>query len=61
MRNPVSYNYFTGEEHWLGLENIFKLTNRENDTMQLKIILESFSEENATVLYDDFSLEDQVF
>ena len=34
---------YTGKEHWLGLDNIFKLTNRKNVKTQLKIILESYS------------------
>ena len=42
----------------MGLDHIFKLTNR-NKT-QLKIILERFSGEMEVVLYDDFYLEDQV-
>ena len=52
---------FSGEEHWLGLDAIYKLTNRNNIKMQLKIILKRFSGETASVIYDDFSLEDQVF
>ena len=51
---------FSGKEHWLGLQNIYKLTNRQNVRMQLKIILERFSGETESVLYDDFFLEDQV-
>ena len=54
------FHLFSGEEHWLGLRNIYKLTNRQNVRTQLKIILESFSGEIATVTYDDFSLKDQV-
>ena len=54
------YYYFAGEEQWLGLDAIYKLTNRYNIKMQLKIFFERFSGETASVLYDDFSLEDQV-
>ena len=54
------FHLFPGEEHWLGLKNIYKLTNRQNVTTKLKIILERFSGEITTVLYDDFSLTDQV-
>ena len=54
------FHLLPGEEHWLGLKNIYQLTNRQNVTTQLKIILESFSGETATVTYDDFSLKDQV-
>ena len=61
----------TGKEHWLGLDNIFKLTNRKNVKTQLKIILESYSGivvsyphtragRTAIVTYDDFHLKDQV-
>ena len=55
-----TFYLFAGEEVWLGLDSIYKLTNRNNIKIQLKIILERFSGETATVLYDDFSLEDQV-
>ena len=62
---------YTGKEHWLGLDNIFKLTNRKNVKTQLKIILESYSGivvsfphtragRKAIVTYDDFHLKDQV-
>ena len=59
---------YTGKEHWLGLDNIFKLTNRKNVKTQLKIILESTSGiypytavgRKAIVTYDDFRLKDQV-
>ena len=57
---------YTGKEHWLGLDNIFKLTNRKNVKTQLKIILESYSANyphtgagiKAIVTYDDFHLKD---
>ena len=62
---------YTGKEHWLGLDNIFKLTNRKDVKTQLKIILESYSGRvvsyphtragrTAIVTYDDFHLKDQV-
>ena len=54
------FHLLPGEEHWLGLKNIYQLTNRQNVTTQLMIILESFSGVTATVTYDDFSLTDQV-
>ena len=44
----------------MGLDHIFKLTNRYDVRTQLKIILERFSGEIETVLYDDFSLQDQM-
>ena len=48
-----------GKEHWLGLQNIFQLTNRPNVKMQLKIDMERFSGQKATVNYDHFYLETQ--
>ena len=48
-------------EHWLGLDNIYKLTNRKNVRTKLMIILEQYYLGTiATVTYDDFSLQDQV-
>ena len=49
-----------GKEHWLGLDNIYKLTNRKNVMTQLKIILEYKSGQKHIVTYDDFHLKDQV-
>ena len=49
-----------GKEHWLGLDNIYKLTNRKNVMTQLKIILEYKSGQKHIVTYDDFQLKDQV-
>ena len=60
LSNLRKIHLFAGAEHWLGLDSIYKLTNRNNIKIQLKIILERFSGETASVLYDDFSLEDQV-
>ena len=54
------FHILPGTDHWLGLNNIYKLTNRQYVKTQLKIILESFSGEVAIVTYDDFSLKDQV-
>ena len=53
-------NSFVGQEHWLGLDNIYKLTNRKDTKMQLKIDLEYHPGEIESVMYDDFYLEDQV-
>lgn len=49
----------SGMEHWLGLNNIFYLTNR-NVPIQLKITMENFSKETRVATYDNFYLEDQV-
>ena len=54
------FYHSTGKEHWLGLDNIFQLTNRQDVKMQLKIDMERFSGEKATVKYDNFYLETQV-
>ena len=51
---------YIGKEHWLGLDNIYKLTNRKNVKTQLKIILEYASGQNHIVTYNDFHLKDQV-
>ena len=48
-------------EHWIGLDNIYKLTNRRNVTMKLMIFLQQYYLDfNATVMYNDFSLQDKV-
>ena len=49
-----------GKEQWLGLDHIYKLTNRKKNQSVLKIILERFSGETETLLYRNFRLEDQV-
>ena len=51
---------YIGKEHWLGLDNIYKLTNRKNVKTQLKIILEYKSTRKYIATYDDFHLKDQV-
>ena len=48
-------------EHWIGLDNIYKLTNRRNVTMNLMIFLQQYYLDfNATVMYNDFSLQNEV-
>ena len=48
-------------EHWIGLDNIYKLTNRRNVTMKLMIFLRQYYLDfNATVMYNDFSLQNEV-
>ena len=50
-----------GKDHWLGLDKIYKLTNHKDTKMQLKIDFEtSHGGWNISVMYDDFSLADQV-
>ena len=57
---PLSCVLYIGKEHWLGLDNIYKLTNRKNLKTQLRIDLETLGGTKATVAYDDFHLKDQV-
>ena len=48
-------------EHWIGLDNIYKLTNRRNVTMKLMIFLQQYYLDfNATVMYNDFLLQNEV-
>ena len=51
---------FLGKEHWIGLDNIYKLTNRKNVKTELRIDLELFSGKKTSVTYDDFYLKAQV-
>ena len=50
-----------GKEFWVGLQNIYALTNRLDNPMQLRVSMEKFSNETATAYYDTFSLEDKVW
>ena len=54
------YNYFTGKEHWIGLETIYKLTNIPNKPMKLKVSLERFSGEKVDLYYASFNIKDEV-
>ena len=56
----TKYLYFLGKEYWLGLDNIYALTNRQDLAMQLRVSMEKFTDENATAYYDNFSLKDKV-
>ena len=49
-----------GKEYWMGLDNIFKLTNRKDVRMQLRIDLEYDNGQKRIMGYDNFSLETQV-
>ena len=54
---------YLGKEHWIGLDNIYKLTNRKNVKTQLKIIVEYTLANGGTThtgTYDDFHLKDPV-
>ena len=52
--------YISGKEQWIGLNNIYALTNQDGIDMQLRISMEKFSKEKATAFYDNFFLEDRV-
>ena len=56
---------FSGREQWVGLDNIYALTNRPNIPMQLRISMENMAMESFEIgtvfaYYDTFRLEDQV-
>ena len=56
---------FSGREQWVGLDNIYALTNRPNVPMQLRISMENMAMESFEIgtvfaYYDTFRLEDQV-
>ena len=59
----INYVSYLGKEHWLGLKNIYKLTNREIETgyvsTDLMIIVKAGSW-NRTETYSEFFLESQV-
>lgn len=48
-----------GKEHWIGLNNIYALTNRPSVNMQLRVSMLNFAHETATAFYDKFYLEDR--
>ena len=52
---------YLGKEQWIGLDNIYALTNRLSQPMQLRVHMEKFTGETAQVTYDNFYLEDQVW
>ncbi|KAG8439571.1 hypothetical protein GDO86_005679 [Hymenochirus boettgeri] len=43
-------------EHWLGLENIHKLTNQDRRTTELLILIEGFDGTKAFTLYNFFTI-----
>ena len=53
--------HFLGKEYWLGLDNIYALTNRQDVAMQLRVSVEKFTGENEETYYENFSLKDQVY
>ena len=57
----TKYLDFLGKEYWLGLDNIYALTNRHDVVMQLRVSMEKFTGENEETYYENFSLKDQVY
>ena len=55
-----SFIDISGGEQWIGLDNIYALTNQDGVNMQLRITMEKFSGDEATAYYDTFYLEDKV-
>ena len=51
---------FLDNEHWLGLDKIFKLTNVVDRPMDLRIIMEDFKGEVRDAYYSTFRIEDEV-
>jgi len=49
---------FLEKEHWIGLDNIFKLTNHPSTPMTLKITMEDFSGNVREAYYNSFRIED---
>ncbi len=50
--------FLQGQEQWLGLNNIYDLTDKKR--YQLRIKMTNFHRVEKTVFYDDFHLEDRV-
>ena len=51
---------FIGKEQWLGLDNIYAITNQKGKDMQLRIHMENFHRVERTAFYDHFYLKDRV-
>ena len=51
---------FLGNEHWIGLNNIYKLTNDPYALMKLRITMEDFSGTVKEAIYNSFRIEDGV-
>ena len=51
---------FLANEHWIGLDNIYKLTNRPSTPMKLRITMEDFSGTVKEANYNSFRIEDAV-
>ena len=51
---------FLGGEHWLGLDNIYTLTNDPTTPMKLRITMEDFSGTMRVANYNNFRINDGV-
>ena len=55
----ISYlTFFPGDEFWLGLDNIYELTQVKNYT--LRVTMETFDGIIKTAFYTDFKILDNV-
>jgi hypothetical protein len=54
------FKYIAGEEFWIGLRNMNKLTNIVGRPMELKVMLEKQSGEKAHALYKNFRIGTEV-
>ena len=58
--NTVFSISYSGNEHWIGLEKIYQLTNRPDIPMKLHIRMEDVSGNVKDAYYDTFRIEDEV-
>ena len=56
----TEYILIVGEEFWIGLRNMNKLTNIAGRPMELKVMLEKKSGEKAHALYKNFRIGTEV-
>ncbi len=51
--------FITGEEYWMGLENIYKITNKRDYTLRIK--MKNFQDPKIlTATYEEFRLTENV-
>lgn len=50
----------SGEEFWMGLRNMNKMTNILGRPMELRVSLEKFSGEKAEAVYKNFRIGNEV-
>ena len=51
---------FLDNEHWIGLDKIYLLTNNPSAPMKLRITMEDFTGEIREANYNNFRIEDEV-